>query len=435
MRDPFRNIYELLLGEDDARACKDISEDACREQPKSFGIHVVATTLSKIGDGISDVKLTLTWVLASLGVPPMLVSWVVPLRESLSLLPQLAFANQLRSFPKRKLFWTFGSITQGLCIFAVGVASLFLKGAAAGYTILLLLALFSLARGFCSIAGKDVLGKTVAKKKRGRVSGLATALAGFGTLVFGGFLYLELIPTGNAALLSGLLFFAGGLWLVAGIVYSGVPEFPGTTEGGRNGLREALSSLKLIVTDRSLRHFLMTRCLFISTALVAPFYVILANRYTDGGMGTLGLLLFLAGLANLTSGTFWGKLADHSSKHVLAVAGTICGLLALTVTLATTMEWPIIHRAEWYAAVIFVLYIGHAGVRLGRKTYLIDMATQDNRAQLVAVSNTFIGTVLLAIGGLSTFVSRAGVLNAIAILGLFSFIAAISALAMKNVSD
>jgi len=317
----------------------------------------------------------------------------------------------------------------------MGVTSLFLEGPTAGYIILVLLAVFSLSRGVCSIAGKDVLGKTVAKRKRGRVSGLATSLAGFGTLSFGALLFLQLIPTKDATLLSSLLIFAGGLWLIAGMIYAGVPEFPGAVSGGRNGFTEAMASLKLIVSDGQLRHFLITRCLFISTALIAPFYVMLANRYAGGGMGTLGLLLLLAGLANLISSPFWGKFADSSSKHVLVVAGLICGILAAMVTLATLLEWPVIHEPEWYAAVIFVLYIGHAGVRLGRKTYLIDMATQENRAQLVAVSNTFIGVVLLITGGLSTLASRAGALYAIATFGVLSLIAAASAKAMQDVSD
>lgn len=66
----------------------------------------------------------------------------------------------------------------------VGV-SFVLEGAQAGYAILALLVLFSLARGFNSIAAKDVLGKVIPKKKRGNISGLAASIAGFATLTFG----------------------------------------------------------------------------------------------------------------------------------------------------------------------------------------------------------------------------------------------------------
>jgi len=431
---PYGLIYDLALGDEDARACKDISEEACQEQPHSFGIHVVALTLTKIGDGLADVKLTLAWVLSSLGAPAFFIPWLVPIRESLSLLPQLIIASKIRGFARRKLFWTFGSLVQGGCIALMGLAALLLDGAAAGLAVLSLLILFSLARGICSISSKDVMGKTIAKQRRGRVSGLATSAAGFATLVFGGLLLFDLLPTADASVLGGLLLFAGGLWLLAALIYAGLPEYPGATEGGKAGFLEAVKNLKLVVSDQVFRHFIITRSLFISTALVAPFYVALANQKTDSGLSTLALLLVLAGLANLLSSPFWGKFADVSSKQVLVAAGLLCGSLAAVVVLANHFNWPVIEHPAWYAGVIFILYIGHAGVRLGRKTYLVDMANQDNRATLVAVSNTLIGLILLVAGGLSTLVAQSGVNAAVLTFGGCSFLAALFASRLRHVS-
>ena len=64
-----------------------------------------------------------------------------------------------------------------------------------------------------------------------------------------------------------------------------------------------------------------------------------------------------------------------------------------------------LQNALWYRMVIFIFYLRNSAVRLGRKTYLIDMATPENRAQLVAVSNTLIGVFLLIIGGASSWLS------------------------------
>src|SRR5699024_6858092 len=44
----------------------------------------------------------------------------------------------------------------------------------------------------------------------------------------------------------------------------------------------------------------------------------------------------------------------------------------------------------------------HTGVRVGRKTYVIDMAEGDQRTAYVAVSNTALGLVLLLFGGISS---------------------------------
>ena len=48
----------------------------------------------------------------------------------------------------------------------------------AGWLIVVLLVLFSLAGGLCSVAAKDVIGKSVPKTRRGRLNGLSATLAG-----------------------------------------------------------------------------------------------------------------------------------------------------------------------------------------------------------------------------------------------------------------
>ncbi len=57
----------------------------------------------------------------------------------------------------------------------------------------------------------------------------------------------------------------------------------------------------------------------------------------------------------------------------------------------------------------FLLTLLHTGVRVGRKTYVIDMAEGDTRTLYVAVSNTAMGVILLIVGGISTLLALAGV--------------------------
>jgi len=44
--------------------------------------------------------------------------------------------------------------------------------------------------------------------------------------------------------------------------------------------------------------------------------------------------------------------------------------------------------------------ISHSGVRLGRKTYIVDLAGGNRRTDYVAVSNSVIGVILLVLGGI-----------------------------------
>ena len=82
------------------------------------------------------------------------------------MIPQLFIGGAIRKIPVRKWVWVTGSVGQGICVASIGVAALLLEGAAAGWTLLLLVALFSLARGLSSVAAKDVMGKSIPKPKR-----------------------------------------------------------------------------------------------------------------------------------------------------------------------------------------------------------------------------------------------------------------------------
>ena len=168
----------------------DIPDSACRDVPANFFLHLAAQIATKTGDQLASARLVLAWLMTTVGAPAFLTGLLVPIRESLALLPQLAVAGALRGLARRKWVWVAGSLAQGLCALGMaGVAALALAGGldgfAAGWAIVVLLAGFSLARGVCSVTGKDVLGKTVPKTRRGTLMGYAASVAGVATMVVG----------------------------------------------------------------------------------------------------------------------------------------------------------------------------------------------------------------------------------------------------------
>src|SRR5690625_5344078 len=58
-----------------------------------------------------------------------------------------------------------------------------------------------------------------------------------------------------------------------------------------------------------------------------------------------------------------------------------------------------------FVLVYFSLTLVHTGVRVGRKTYVVDMAADDLRTTYVAVSTTAMGTALLGVGGICSFLA------------------------------
>lgn len=392
--------YSRLADEDeDARVCKDIPDAACNDQPQAFIFHLLALTLTKLGDTLVSARLVLPWMLSSLGAGGGFIAALVPIRESLALLPQLFVAARMRAQPIRKWFWVAGSIGQALALVAMVLALVSLEGTKLGWAVVIALVIFSLARGVCSVAIKDVQGKTVSKTRRGRLSGLAAAASGLLSVLTA--LAIMFVPQwlaleGTTLLFVALIGSAACLWFVAALVYAQVPEVAGATDGGGNAISEALASLKLVVTDRQFGQFVLARALLVASAFAIPYLVVAIERAGENSLTSLGSMMLASGLAGLLAGRWWGRWSDRASHQVMAAAAWLAALVMGAATLLLSYAEPWL-ASPWLAAgLIFVAAVAHEGARVGRKTYLIDMANQANRAQYTAVSNTLIGLVLLA---------------------------------------
>ncbi|GAB6039637.1 MFS transporter [Endothiovibrio diazotrophicus] len=430
-KNKIESLYDLVTGDEDARVCKEIPEQACNDQPHNFFAYLIANLLGKVADEIASAKLVLPWLFGALGVPALFVGFLVPIRESGVLLPQLAVAAMVRKLAVRKWVWVTGAALSALSLAAMGLTGLSLSGTAAGWALLAALVVFSLSRGLCSVSAKDVLGKTVSKSRRGRLMGLASGIAGSVTLFIG--LGIETLGRdAGPALLAGLFLVGGAIWLPAILSFASIREQPGATEGGGNALETALASLALL-RDPAFRRFVLTRSLLLGVALAPPFYVLLAQQWSSGLAG-LGMLVIAAGLADSLSAPLWGRMGDRSSRTVMTLASGLAGLLgvgmwALAGSGSSLLESP------WFHALAYLLLVtAHSGVRLGRKVYLVDMADQQNRAAMVAVSNTVIGVVMLAGGLVGLLGDWMGTAEVILLLAGVSLVAAFYAWRLPEVS-
>ena len=415
------DAYQALVNDEDARACTDIADEACKLVPGNFFLQVASQFFTKLGDAIANPKTILAWMLSALGAPGVFTAFLVPVRESGSLIPQLVIASYVRRQAIRKWTFVIGCVLQALAVFGMAAIAVTLSGSAAGFALIAALIVFSLARGLCSVASKDVLGKTVPKRRRGRVGGWSEFLAGLVTIVVGTLLLLDLRGADDMGTYLILLACAGGLWLVAAATYGLIREFPGATEGGANALREALERLQLLGSDRPFRQFVIARSLLLCSALSAPFFIMLAHEQTEGALLVLGLFVIADGLASLVSAPFWGKFADSSSRRVMILAGAASALVGILLV-ALVNGVPTLAASQWiYPLFFFLLAIAHAGVRLGRKTYIVDLAGGNKRTDYVSVSNTVIGVVLLlagSVGALTAILPVSGVIIILAAMGL-----------------
>lgn len=431
-QDTVEQLYSLIANEEDARVCTDIPDEACREVPKNFFLILISNVLTKLGDLLISPKTVLAWLMSAIGAPA-LVAWLVPIRESGSMIPQMVIGAWVRRKAVRKWFWTAGAWGQAVSVAAMAACVWFLKGYAAGGGVVAALVVFSLARGFCSVAMKDVQGKCIPKTRRGRLSGLASTLGGSATVVMTALLFWDRGDPG-IGFYAVLLLLAAALWVTAGFLFANVEEYEGETGGGGNALKEAFKSLSLLKTDAPFRHFVITRALLLCSALAAPYFVVMAQKTSDIGW-MLGVFVLASSLASSLSASFWGWAADTSSRRVMIRGAAMASAVCLLVGTGALIFGEGAGGSWFYPIAFFVLNIAHAGVRLGRKTYLVDMAGGNKRTDYTAVSNSVIGVLLLATGGLTAAISMISDIAVILVLGLMGFAGLLSAVRLKEVTN
>jgi hypothetical protein len=278
---------------------------------------------------------------------------------------------------------------------------------------------------------KDVQGKCIPKARRGRLAGLATTFSGLATLAVSVLLIRSNDEPSRSFYLI-LLLVGAGLWWSAALLFRFIREFDGETAGGANALREAWHSLRLLREDAAFRHFVITRSLLLCSALSAPFIVVLAQRAAPDGK-LLGVFLLAGSLAASLSAAVWGWMADASSRKVMIRGSAIAAATSFAIG-AGALALPRWSALPWLLpAAYLVLSVAHAGIRIGRKTYLVDMAQGTKRTDYVSVSNTVIGVLLLVTGGVGALASLISVEAVLIMFGLMGALGTLSAVRLSDV--
>lgn len=393
-------VYEFITEEDDdGEVCQTIPAEACTNVPQNFFLNAANGAATKLGEQLASPSLVLPWLLDTMGAPPFLTGWLVPVRRAMALLPQLVIAGRIRRFERRKWFWAGGGAAFGLGLLLMIPAVMLLSPLAAGMAIVLLLGVASIARGVSSVAYKDVLAKTIPMGRRGTLLATRAWVAGILTLAAGVLLRLYVSDASSLTPYLILLGIAGALWFLGVGFAVAITEEPGATEGARNPLEEARAGWHLLQEKAGFRRFILARALLLSVRLAIPFYILYARDLIGGAISGLSIFVIATGLAEVLSSPFWGRFSDRDSRAVI-VAGGIMSIVVGSGTLALGWLPEAWQTALVFGVAIFLIGVGKAGVRLGRKTYLVDGAPEANRPTYVAVTNTLIGTITLASGGL-----------------------------------
>ena len=268
---------------------------------RNIAILVLSTFLTKTADSLANPKITLTALLQSQGAPVQAISLLVPVRESGALLPQAWIGGHIAAFKRLGPFYSMGAAVQGFAALAMLFSAWLLEGAVAGWAILICVGVLSIARALSSISYKAVLGKGVPEGLRGRTTGWATSGAGLAALAIA--LVLFLIPDDdNIGVLMVFLGIAAVSWWVASALFSAIEEPEQPEQSSK--LSTMRVQLAMLRNEHEFRQYIIVRSLMVSSALVAPWYVMLS-------VSSNNLLAFKPGAGN--GGTTGGGVIPGGS--------------------------------------------------------------------------------------------------------------------------
>lgn len=398
-----------------------------RDSVPANGLRIAGgSALQSSGDQTINASTVLPWLLDTLGAPTALIGLLVPIRESGSMLPQVFLTPWVLRARHRKWVVVTGALVQSGAVAAMSATAALGEGLAAGVLIVAALVVFSFGRSLTSIASKDVQGRTIPKGERGQINGLATTAAGLVAITVGVAIRVFVGEEAQPWQLSLLVGSGAVLWLLVALCFAGVREPDGEdSESDESGADERWfrQLVTVLRDDQQLRSFVLARSLLLVSALSPPFVVALSIESGAGSLAGLGSYVVASGLAALIGGRLFGRLADRSSRRVMSVGAAVASaIVVLTVAVVSVPGFEGNGRAGlFFVVVYFALTLTHTGVRVGRKTYVIDMAEGDTRTLYVAVSNSALGLVLLGVGALSSAIATMGVewaLIFLAVLGL-----------------
>jgi hypothetical protein len=406
-------------------------EDIERGEARNGLIHIVSLALTKTADSLIDPKLVLSWLLSAVGAPGAMIGALVPVREAGALLPQLALARRVEASAQRKFFWSAGSAIQGVAALAIAGAALTLDGATAGVALVLLVAVLAVGRSASSVSYKDALARTIAKRRRGAVTGFAASMAsiaafGVGALMASGIFAVAVGP------LAGIVAIGGIGFLLAALLFTRLEEAAEDVDVDDDASIRTL--VEPLFSDSQLRLFVAARGALAVTALAPPFIVMLSAASERTALDQLGPLVMASALASVLASYAWGRLSDRSSRQTLMAAGGLGSIVLLCVG-GFSVVFGDLGGALGSAAAIFTAQISYEGVRAGRKLHLTDMAEDDFRARYTALSNTLIGLALVAGGVFGFAADQFGPASVVLAFGIIAAMGAVMASGLEEVQQ
>jgi hypothetical protein len=354
---------------------------------------------------LTSVELVLPFLYTSVGAPVFFAGLLVPIATVAKRAVQVFVAPLVSAARSCKRLLAFTSI---LIALAIAVVSLTFDVVAVYWVVpifLIVALIIGAANGLSSLAFQDLIGRILSRERRhhllftqSSLGGLIVVIVALGSLV--------ILPPGTSLAAHQELIWLGiGLFVLSALAAMAIRE-PVVAQSShssaprKRGLKIAVlgESFRIAMALPWFRRFLIARTLYLSIELAIPFFAIHAASFHGNSLSGLNAFVIAANIGLIIGGFAWAKFDESSVDRILILAAGIAGIGGL---LAMAIEVGFASQSIFLYAVVFVLVsLGADGVKNGRTLYLIGMATHEERPFCIAVANTTIGIVGIAVGAL-----------------------------------
>jgi MFS family permease len=347
--------------------------------------------------------------LNTLGASPALIGLTSTLQRAGWFLPQLFAARYVANKRYKKPYVLLpASISRSLML---GLAILVWAFGAGSPSVLIPLAIviltvFWLGDGSCSVSWFDLMSKVIPPRRRGRLTGVGQITSGvLGFLA--GFVVEWMLSDRGFAFPNNYaaLFLIGFLLLLVSLAaISLIVEPPGVAARDAPTWREYFPQLgRVLREDVTYRRYIIARQLFNLCMLAEPFYMTyaltrlelpaqVAGRYTS--IGVLGTIL--AALVFSWVNEKWG------TRRTIYLNMTLMMLTPISAMVIPALITDIDQLAWGYGLVFLVLNLALNGLMPSWLAFMLELAPEAERPIYVGLTNTLNGVTALfsALGGL-----------------------------------
>jgi MFS family permease len=319
-------------------------------------------------------------------------------------LPQIIVAGKVQGKTHLLMWYRRTGILRTIILAILAVTTVLLASQPVVLLVFFFLAyaVYSFAAGISGIPWIEIVGKTVAPRRRGSFFGLRNFWGGVLALLVSapvGLIlseqFLGLTFPYNFAVLFGVTTIVVGLGVY---FWSSMKEPAATQVAPATNLRKLLRrGLEAYRSDVDYRSFIVARVLLSLATVSDPFYVVYAQGHLGAPAGTVGLYLAALSVSSLLSNFIWSPLSDRASNRTLMSLAVLVTALVPMMAVVISMFIGVWDNTLLFTSftLVFVLSgLALGAARIVSNNMLLTVAPPAERATYIGFLNLILGIVI-----------------------------------------